>query len=230
MSGLEHPSSASELYLARGNEVEVFRPVMTGDVFDSVEIPGVEGGPGLAMVISHPCSMRRGPHLREYLHMAAVRTGAPIGLEQWDGNFSAMPLPELRSAGAMTDRAELELSGRVRSDVLDPRSRLACMDPKGVLLLMQRISNYWTRYPPDLEALLGTVGHVLDEAELLEEWVSAKVIDPKRPDLLDAIRVAEGEFDSLLSAPREGGTLRRRLLDPATRASVRRAVRTAIGS
>jgi hypothetical protein len=53
MLSLDRPASADELYLARGDEVEPYRPVLTGDVFSGVSIPGVPHD-DLGMVISHP--------------------------------------------------------------------------------------------------------------------------------------------------------------------------------
>jgi len=42
---LEQPRSADDLYLAREadlDRVTVYRPIMTGDVFRDIDIPGVE--------------------------------------------------------------------------------------------------------------------------------------------------------------------------------------------
>src|SRR5438046_3187332 len=99
MTELAGPKSAGELYLARGDEVPQSRPLLTGDVFRGVEIPGVDDGPGLAMIIGHPCSIRDGAHLRSHVPMARVRREAPISLPAWRGFYGVMPLPELLAAG-----------------------------------------------------------------------------------------------------------------------------------
>jgi hypothetical protein len=54
---LETYSNPEDIYLARGSDVPIARPVFTGDVFDDVPIPGVQNQ-GLAIVVAHPCSIR----------------------------------------------------------------------------------------------------------------------------------------------------------------------------
>lgn len=54
---LERPESEDELYLARGDEVDHYRPVIQGDVFREVAIPGVSEHE-FAMIITHPCTIR----------------------------------------------------------------------------------------------------------------------------------------------------------------------------
>jgi hypothetical protein len=39
---LDRPATADELYLARGDEVEPYRPVLTGDAFSAITILGSE--------------------------------------------------------------------------------------------------------------------------------------------------------------------------------------------
>lgn len=86
---LESPASPEHLYLAASSdEVPTARPVMTGDVFPDVIVPGVDDA-GLAIVLTHPCSMRSdGVHLAARLLMARVATSAAIPLERWrTGHF-----------------------------------------------------------------------------------------------------------------------------------------------
>lgn len=97
MSSLDQPESPSDLYQARGSEVTPHRPLMTGDVFEGVAIPGVDDGAGLGMLLAHPCSMRRGAHVRDILQVARVEAGPAI--TTWDGSYGAMPLPELLAPG-----------------------------------------------------------------------------------------------------------------------------------
>lgn len=49
---------------------------MQGDAFGGVEIPGLDDGPGLAMVLTHACSMRQGPQLRPRLLLGRVKLHA----------------------------------------------------------------------------------------------------------------------------------------------------------
>lgn len=230
MADLDAPRSPAELYLARGEEVEPYRPVMTGDVFANIEIPGVDDGAGLAMVTAHPCSMRAGAHLRSHVQMARVASGPPIALDNWDGNYGVVPLPALTSSRDMKQRAVLELSGRVRTDQLVGGSRIAIMDVKGVLLVGQRIAFNSTRVVVDLETLLGSVAHVLEEANLLEEWMRVRLAGRGGPTefSVEVVR-QEALFDALMHTEIDSLTLRDRLLDPLTRPAVRRHVMRELG-
>lgn len=230
MAGLDRPRSADELYLARGGEVSSYRPVITGDVFEGVTIPGSDGDAGLAMVLAHPCSMRRGAHLRSHVQMAPVRRSAPIGLEGWDGNYGVMPLPELQRAGEMSYRAFFEEAGRVPTGLLSPDAperRVACLSTQGILLLLQRLTFNMTRVAIDLDTLLQSIDYVLEEVDLLEEWMRNRLVLRAGDDPGAAIRREEQEFDAVLSQAVDGSTLRDGLRDPKSRAAVRRAVRAA---
>jgi hypothetical protein len=230
MAELVVPTSAAELYLYRGAEVRACRPVMTGDVFADIEIPGVDDGPGLGAVLAHPCSMRDGPHLRDRLMMCRVAERTSIPLAKWaDGHYGVMPLPDLYGTPSLGYRAIFDLAGRVATDDLSLSNRVACLEERGVALLLQRLVFSYTRAPIDADTIHESVAHLLAEAELLEEWVEARTecVDTE-PDA-DAIRAAEAEFDALMSKADElGVTNRSKLRDPATRASVRRLVAQAL--
>lgn len=230
MSGLDRPRSVDELYLARGDEVEPYRPVITGDVFEGVTIPGTDEDLGFAIVLAHPCSMRAGAHLRSHVQMATVRRGPPILLEGWDGNYGVMPLPGLRRPGDLRDRAVFEVSCRVPTSILTPERRVACLDTKGILLLLQRLTFNMTRYAPDQDTLLESIDYVLEEVDLMEEWMRARLVLGEGEDPEVAIRDQEQAFDAILSQEINGSTLRNSLRDPKSRATVRRAVRAALGS
>jgi hypothetical protein len=95
MAELESPASANELYLYRGDDVPRTRPMFQGDVFDDIEIPGFEDGKGLAMVITHACTMREGAALRARLVVTRVLPRSNAIALPWTGNFRLMPLPDL---------------------------------------------------------------------------------------------------------------------------------------
>ena len=97
---LERPDAAEHLYLAASpEEVPIARPLMTGDVFTDIVVPGLDNA-GLAVVLTHPCSMRvDGVNLAPRLLMARVVPSNPIPLKAWrSGHFKVMPLPELLGA------------------------------------------------------------------------------------------------------------------------------------
>jgi hypothetical protein len=227
MAGLTIPAEADELYLARGAEVEPYRPILTGDVFREVVIPGVSDSPGLAMVLAHPCSMREGAHLRSHVSMASVQPRSPIVFPQWDGNYGAMPLPDLVDVGDQTLRATFELSGRVDTAGLARHLRVASLSPLGLLVLLQRLAHYLTRVVIDLDTLLESVEHVLEEADLFEEWTRARWGLGAGP--ADAVLACEAEFDEIMRRDVGSTTARHALRDPKLRATVRRLVATELG-
>ena len=217
MASLESPSSAEELYRYRGSDVPLTRPIFQGDIFAGVHIPGIEDGAGLAMVITHACSMRQGHSLRARLIVARVELRTPPIPLPWSGNFRFMPLPDLTPGEPGSWATNFEALGTIRSEILLMAERIACLDDRGVLLLQQRHAHHLTRYVVETEALYEQCASVLGEAELLEEWLTASL-----EDLEDGCsgRVAEeaAEFDAFV------GPFRDDLNDPSRRASVRRTV------
>ncbi len=97
---LEQYSTAEDLYLARGSDVPAARPVFTGDVFESIAIPGIQDE-GMAIVVAHPCSIRGAEgRLLDKVLVASVSTHQPAPPRKWsEGFFDRMPLPELIDEG-----------------------------------------------------------------------------------------------------------------------------------
>lgn len=191
---------------------------MQGDVFDGVTVPGLDEGPGLAMVITHACSMRQGPHLRPRLVMGRiVPRDQPVPLP-WKGHFAVFPLPALRAdTPDGTWMLSFEELGTVGTATLELNQRVACLDDFGVSLLNQRHAHYFTRYAVESAVLYEHSANVLAEAELLEEWLASAIDD----DAINWEERAAGEvveFDNFLRSIRED------LKKASHRAAVRRAV------
>lgn len=220
MVELESPESADELYRYRGQDVVRARPVFQGDVFDHIEIPGLDDGPGLAMVVTHPCTMRgKGGLLRPRLLMGRV---SPTGTAKlpWEGNFRSLPLPALIPSNSGGHWASnFEDIGSVRSELLNLDDRVACLDDLGVLLLQQRHAHHVTRYVVETEVLYEQSAPVLVEAELLEEWLSAALNGLDDEEWVSAQRQETIAFDDFLSSMRD------QLKDSSRRAAVRRTIR-----
>lgn len=218
MAELESPAAADELYLYRGDEVPRTRPMFQGDVFDEVTIPGLDDGPGLAMIITHACTMREGPSLRARLVVARVLPSPNAIALPWKGNFRAMPLPALIPDAAPGHWAlNFEDLGAVPSDELDLTKRVACLDDRGLVLLQQRHAHHLTRYVVETEVLYEQSANVLAEAELLEAWLGA-ALDDIGEEYDERAALQATEFDAFV------GPLRNDLKDPSRRASVRRNV------
>jgi hypothetical protein len=258
---LEAPRSADDLYLARAAErfgVPVTRPIMTGDVFGNVQIPGVGDHDGddqrLAIVVSHPCSMRQGAKVNDHVHMLRVLKHAPIPLEAWPKKYyRLMPLPDLtvivdpEDVSADDPEAELavrtsegahaaifDLRGRVETSQLALESRIACLTEQGVAYLHQRMTHYDTRHAPEVEKLITTCTGIFAEIELWEQWnerliPSSALSDPSELER-ELVRVGE-QFDAILSQKRaipgkKNGwyTLRTDLNQPKTHFAARREI------
>ncbi|MDQ7906893.1 hypothetical protein RB614_20480 [Phytohabitans sp. ZYX-F-186] len=190
---------------------------MTGDVFEDVDIPGVEATDGdearLAMVVSHPCSMRDGYKLREALQALRVIKYAAIELSGWKGHYDVMPLPNLYERGSDDEMvnpedsyaAVFELRGRVETSAMHLDKRIACLSEEGVAYLHQRMNFSDTRFPPRTGDLVAACAGPFSEAELAEQWNQtydlSDLDEPKRDEVL---ATAAKEFDELLSQQREG--------------------------
>ena len=235
-NNLEFPSTPDDLYFARGVEVDCFRPFMQGDVFSGVDIPGVEADEGdegrLAMIVTHPCSMRRGPRLVPHIHAVRVKRWAnPIPFEEWSSSFfRIMPLPALIiGEKGTTYAAVFETMGRIRSDQLRYDARIACLSNEGIILLQQRIVHNLTRVVVPKRQLFDHVQHILDEAELQEEWTWTLLGELPEKEVLPRLESEIKRFDIFLGQRPEGGSsLRDDLKNPERRALVRRTVRAEI--
>jgi len=215
LSGLESPGDASELYLARGDEVVPERPLLTGDVFHSIDVDTGDGAPPAVIIMQHPCAMRRGAALAPRLMVAAVTEYNEV--HDWTGNFRVMPLPALYGATTFY-AARLDMINQVPSGALDMSLRVASLSSRGINLLQQRFVHYLTRVVVDTPTLNQAMEHVLEEADLLEEWAVRATEGRYPPD-----KAVEG-FERFM---REGPppTRQDQLRDPQQRAVVRKQVR-----
>ncbi len=213
--GLGSPNSADELYLARGDDVLRQRPIVTGDVF-LTDLFRAEDRTRL-IVMTHPCTMRMdGVSLRDRLLVAPVGPYQQVGFAQWrDGYFRVMPLPDLDAAGGQF-AAFLEDLEPVDSIALDVADRVACLTPRGINFLMQRLVFNMTRVAVGTHRFNEACGPVFDEIEIVEEWR-----DQAAGAALDPAEAATACHEWLREA--EGGVTRQeRLGDPQMSPKVRR--------
>jgi hypothetical protein len=168
---------------------------------------------------------RDGVHLTERLLVARVEPGPTVPFDRWPkGHYKILPLPELLSEGGEDYSLHYELCGRVESTNLLAAERVACLDPFGICLLLQRKVHDEARVVVPTADFYDACAHVFEEAELLEDWLSA-ARSAGEPDL-DAVAV---EMHDFLRAPRDQErSLQEALLDVAKRAHVRRVVRERI--
>jgi len=223
---LERPKTPDELYLERGADVGPYRPVLTGDVFADVAIPGVGVAHSLAMVISHPCNMRVGDRLRDRIQMLPIVDYQDVPLADWSTGAHArvFMLPECQLQEASC-AARFDETGMVASGELTPSRRRLALSERGVLMLLQRQVFSQCRVDVPIEHFDKAVAHVLAEAELLEEWNEALVTDAEGDELVAELATQAKQFDDFMGTTEAGVILRDQLKEAHRRSNVRRLVR-----
>jgi hypothetical protein len=221
---IEAPESADRLYLSRGSDVDPYRPVMSGDVFKG-RIETLDDAHELIMVMSHPCSMRAGAHLRPRLQVAPVLPRGVISTSEWRGSFKVMLLPDLQDEQSFA--ASLELNSPVRADELHLDARVASLSEYGILVLYQRHIRHLTRLEVGVRNLEPVTRAVFTEVALQDEWNNA--LARPRVESGEAFGEVMGEeeeaFDAFMASTGASGvSLRDELRNPYLHADVRRAV------
>lgn len=212
------------LYRARGDEVSATRPVFTGDVFTSVQLPGSTGKTKArsVVVLQHPCSMRtNGVDLAWQVLVAEVTNRKEIDEPGWiNGNFNLMPLPDLRpevTSQSQHQAANFDNLYTVAPDLLT--SRVASLSPFGVNLLLQRWVHYSSRVVVPTHTFHEQTVAFYEEADLIEEWCDETSSDDLRAETQACL--------DWLRADRDGTTYQELLKNPQSHSMIRRAMRQA---
>ena len=234
MNDLEFPGSAghvdpSELYLYRGPEEEsTFRPYLTGDVFDGIDLPGSTGKirKRKVAILHHPCSMRKnGIDLTWSILVAEVSKRKALTAEQWStGFFNIMPLPELEAVGDGWRDCAVDFDNlyTVSPEQLQAAERIASLSVVGINLLMQRWVHYTSRVVVPTISFNVATAPFYEEADLIEEWCEESATDETPGAIRDAGLACMG----WLRAERPGGrTYQEMLKDPQSLSTVRKAMR-----
>ncbi|MET8707787.1 hypothetical protein ACFV2A_01405 [Streptomyces californicus] len=219
---LEKPNIPAEMYHALGDDVAPARPTLTGDIFENVAVANTDGTftTRAVMILDHPCSLRPdGLNLAPRLLAAEVQ---PTPKGSWKGNYNKMFLPApFPGVGGEEGHcaAFFDVSFHVAPEQLDAGTRIACLSPLGINLMLQRRVKHFSRVTvKTFDFMEANVG-VYEEADLLEDWCMFREDDGIKT--LDA--VAE-----CISWLREGspGSRRQDLLkDPQQRSTVRQQMR-----
>lgn len=212
---------ADALYDERA-DVSWARPLLQGDVFDGVVLPGFGDQPMKVQIVNHPCAMRTGPGLLlPRITVAPVRANARVvGQKAWDGNLRLMPLPELVDGENFATKFVDVTAAPV--ELLTRGARIASLSHVGIYVLQQRLVKHYTRMETELELLRKESSPVLVEAELLQDWVEEVLTDDELAD--DAAIDAESQvFDNWMS---EDDQARRKLLQQeVNQADIRKQAR-----
>ncbi len=230
------PSSPRSIFL---EEASVYRPVLTGDVFRGVRVPGssdAEAAYDLTMIVSHPSVMRDGPALAERAQAAPVFPIGGVRRTAWTPDrFDIFPLPFLRDVAASNGfdnvekrawAADLRLSGPIETSALDVHKRVACLSPEGVLLLLQRLVHTDTRAAVRLDTLELVFLAKLEEVELLETWTEEYLTAHPPGELFDGLARCAADFNTFLGGtdPESGIEIRGMLGRPLHRTVAERLV------
>ena len=180
-----HRIEPDALYDQRA-DVSRARPLLQGDVFDEVVLPGFGDEPRKVQIVAHPCSMRTGASLTPRITVAPVEPHRQITGKGWDGNPRLMPLAELTADGHFATKF-VDVTA-CPSELLTRDRRIATLSNQGIYVLQQRLIMHYTRTEMGLEVLRSQSAPVLTEAELLWDWLEQVLTEPEidNDDLLDA--------------------------------------------
>ncbi|MGW7453373.1 hypothetical protein [Streptomyces sp. NPDC054787] len=219
---MEKPEAPEDLYRAYGDDVVAARPILTGDVFDAVELIDTDGTKRqeMVMVLDHPCSLRtNGIDLVSRLTVAEVRSRQP---GKWEGSYNRffLPAPFPGAEGPKQPSAAFfDACYHVSPEQLWAGVRMTCLSDFGLNLLLQRRVHHFSRVVVPTFEFQNANGGVYEEADLIEEWCLEREGDGLKP--LEASAECVGWLRE-----EEAGVRRQDLLrDPQKRSNVRRQMR-----
>jgi hypothetical protein len=197
---------SESLYDERGN-VSWARPLLQGDVFDGIVLPGFGDQPMKVQIINHPCAMRTGANLTPRITVAPVEPHPQVfGQRGWDGNLRVMPLPVLIDEKHFATKL-VDVTA-APAELLTRPQRIATLSHQGIYILQQRLIKHYTRVEMPLELLRRESAAVLTEGVLQWDWVEDVLTEAELADE-SAIEAEAKAFDTWLG---EGDPSRRELL------------------
>lgn len=177
-----------ELYDER-EDISRARPLLQGDVFDGIVLPGFGENPRKVQIVAHPCAMRTGASLSPRITVAPVEPYQAITGKAWHGHPRVMPLAELVSgkhfAAMFVDITACPV------ELLTKERRIATLSNRGIFVLQQRLIKHYTRAETELEVLRSQSAPILTEAQLLWDWLETVLSDVEIDD--DDLLAVEAE-------------------------------------
>ncbi len=194
------------LYDERG-DVSWSRPLLQGDVFDQIVLPGFGDEPRMVQIVTHPCAMRKGPALLPRITVAPVESYNQVTSQaDWDGNLRVMPLAELLDGKHYATKF-VDVTA-APAELLTRDRRIATLSNRGIHVLQQRLVKHYTRFDASLGLLRRESAPVLEEAQQQWDWIETVLSDEEQTDQ-GAIETEGKVYDDWLS---EGDPSRRTLL------------------
>lgn len=198
-------------------DVSRARPLLQGDVFDGIVLPGFGEEPMKVQIVAHPCAMRTGSNLTPRITVAPVEAHQLVTGTGWHGNLRVMPLPDLVDGAHFAARF-VDVTA-CPAELLTRTRRMGTLSHRGMYVLQQRLIKHYTRVEMPLEALRSESAAVLTEADLQWGWLEEVLSDAELGD--DAAIEAEAvAFDVWLG--QGNPSPRMRLRDEIHHADVRR--------
>lgn len=206
-------------------------------MFTGLPVPGCPedvAAFSLTMLVAHPSAMRKGAVLEARARAVPIAPVSGLRKSEWsNGHYDVYPLPLLaqftgkrapianRSWGAI-----LQLAAPIPTSSLSVKSRLVCLSPLGLHLLLQRLVHSDTRVAVKLSTLKRVFQPKLEEMELLESWVEELLEGQEGGNDFDQQLLTEAnEFESFLQTTSLSDVNLRTALDKGERlGDVRRAV------
>lgn len=210
---------ADDLFEERG-AVSFSRPILQGDVFEGVVLPGFGAEPLRVQIVTHPCSMRRGPVMNERIQVAPVEPHQKVG--DWNKFGRVMPLPNLINDGKWHATKFVDLTA-VSAEELTLERRIASLSHHGIHVLQQRLVWHNTRLTLSLANFREQSAPILAEAEMQELWIDTVLSDAE--PTAAAVEAAGVEFQYWLSE--DDNKIRLELDSEANHARLRRETRAA---
>lgn len=225
MTSLQDPTDPDLMYADQG-AVPLARPIMFGDVFR--DVPCSRGGAAsdLVMVLSHPCSMRKGTVLRERIVTATVEPvpDQRVPRQRWaSGFYDYLPLYDLPGVDQLHGVRLSELHAANSSD-LDLKQRVLALSDYGIAVLLQRWIYQMSRDPVPIQDIDNLVAPILAETEIQEDWCQVALdVAGEDADVIEVLKQATEAVQNALGTPGSGGP-RDRLAEAATRSDARKAI------
>lgn len=210
-----------ELYDERG-ETSRARPLIQGDVFSDVVLPGFGDAPHLVQIVAHPCAMRTGPTLTPRITVAPIKPHQTVTGSGWNGNLRLMPLADLVDGQSFATRF-VDVTA-APAELLTRDRRIATLTDRGIFVLQQRLMKHYTRVELALDLLRAESAAVLAEAQMQWDWIE-HALSANELQLESAVEDEAQVFDSWLS---QGTPSRRaKLRDEINFTAIRKAVHAA---
>ncbi|MEV0093382.1 hypothetical protein [Streptomyces sp. NPDC050738] len=217
-----------ELYLSRGDDCEIDRPLFQGDIFVDVPLPLLPKKPpvqgkveidfaeSIVMIIPHPCQCYYGDKLRPFITVAPVTQVLDYENfgEDRTGRKDKFALPDLMMQKGEDHKSFVADFGKIQSvpqAYLRTSDRVGCLSHMGLGLLAKRFIQFQSRVPSEMAQVMAFTQDQWHESFLMQRWVrrrgSLKGFTEWIRGECSIAGIANGEpvipYDYIVSAPQE---------------------------